>query len=117
MRIAALCDFYDDAYRPLKLIVQAKPYELDWSQILYVAVSAPLEPFEAEDYGDETTVSVLMEDLVRRPDHGVKNNDRILGINLPSIFQRHGTEAGLLAIQMDDVEEALGLERGTLRKS
>ncbi|MNC83247.1 hypothetical protein D3C75_1371040 [compost metagenome] len=47
-----------------------------------------------------------MEDLVRTADTNV------MGINLSQITQRHGTEADLLIIEMDDVEEVLGLERG-----
>lgn len=107
MRIAAFCDFYNTGYRPLKLIIQIKPYELDWSQILYIPVSAPLEQFEPEDYGDELALSVLLEDLVRSAE-----SENIIGINLPGMVQRHGIEADLLIIELDDVEEVLGLERG-----
>ncbi|MNW42165.1 hypothetical protein D3C74_193280 [compost metagenome] len=110
MRLAAFCDFYNDAFRPLKLIILASSNELDWSQTLYVPIASPFEPFETEDFGDLLAVSVLMEDLIRSTDANV------MGINLPQIAQRHGTEAGLLIIEMDDVEEVLGLERGFFRR-
>lgn len=110
MRIAAFCDFYDDAYRPLKLIIQVQPYELDWSQIVYVPISIPFEPFEAEEYGDELALSVLLEDLIRSPE-----TVNVIGINLKRIIQRHGTEASLLIIELDDVEDVLGFERGYFR--
>ncbi|MMZ60850.1 hypothetical protein D3C76_538340 [compost metagenome] len=105
MRIAVFCDFYTDAFRPLKLIVYVNHCEFDWSQTLHIPIAAPLEPFEGEDFGDQLAVSVLMEDLVRTADANV------LGINLAQIAQRHGTEADLLIIEMDDVEEVLGLDR------
>lgn len=110
MRIAAFCDFYDDAYRPLKLVIQVRPYELDWSQIVYVPISVPFEPFEAEEYGDELALSVLLEDLIQSPE-----SENIIGINLKGIYQRHGTEAGLLIIELDNVEDVLGFDRGYFR--
>ncbi|GJM78873.1 hypothetical protein HMSSN139_13690 [Paenibacillus sp. HMSSN-139] len=65
MRIAAYCDFYTDSTRPLQLIVDARPGEMDWSKTLYIPVSGPFEPFADEDFGDLPGVSVLLEDLVR----------------------------------------------------
>lgn len=110
MRIAAFCDFYSDAYRPLKLIIQVRPYELDWSQIVYVPITVPFEPFEAEEYGDELAVSVRLEDLIRSTE-----SDTVIGINLKGIIQRHGAEASLLILELDDVEDVLGFERGYFR--
>ncbi|MNI54720.1 hypothetical protein D3C81_1455290 [compost metagenome] len=109
MRVAAFCDFYSDAFRPLKLIVSVNQHELDWSQTLYVPIAAPFEQFEVEDFGDLLAVSVLMEDLVRTTD------TNILGIHLPQMARRHGTEADLLILEMDDVEEVLGFEHGLFR--
>lgn len=106
MRIRAYCDFYNEAYRPLQLVIKTKPGELDWSKTLYISLPAPLEPLEAEDYGDERGVSVLLEDLVSQID---ANN--VIGILLPQIYNRHGEQFELLIIQMDDVEEILHLDR------
>ncbi|WP_110931932.1 hypothetical protein [Paenibacillus bouchesdurhonensis] len=106
MRIRAYCDFYDEAFRPLQLVIKTEPGELDWSKTLYISLPAPLEPLEAEDYGDHRGVSVLLEDLMSQTEE--KNN---LGILLPQIYARHGEEFELLIVQMDDVEEILHLDR------
>ncbi|MUG45252.1 hypothetical protein [Paenibacillus woosongensis] len=106
MRIRAFCDFYNEAYRPLQLVIKCEPGELDWSQTLYISLPSPLEPLEAEDYGDERGVSVLMDDLVSQAD-----DDSLLGILLPQIYGRHGETFELLLVQMDDVEEILQLDR------
>ncbi|MEK4512277.1 hypothetical protein EJP82_11265 [Paenibacillus anaericanus] len=107
MRIAAYSDFYGEAMRPLQLIIQVHPGELDWSRTLYIPLSSPFDPFEAEEFGDVTGVSVLLEDMVRQP-----GSTPVIGIHLPSIAKRHGTEIHLLILQMDDVEEVLKYERG-----
>lgn len=124
MRIAAYCDFYTDSTRPLQLIVDARPGDLDWSKTLYIPVSGPFEPFAAEDFGDLPGVSVLLEDLVR-PKEPPEFSDvselglalsvpsrRVLGIRLPQIAARCGDtdEIQRLVVQMDDVEEVLGYE-------
>lgn len=124
MRIAAYCDFYADSTRPLQLIVDARPGEMDWSKTLYIPVSGPFEPFAAEDFGDLPGVSVLLEDLVR-PKEPPEFSDvselglalsvpsrRVLGIRLPQIAARCGDtdEILRLVVQMDDVEEVLGYE-------
>ncbi|MOA54311.1 hypothetical protein D3C78_1779050 [compost metagenome] len=96
----------------MKLIIQVSPYELDWSQIVYVPITVPFEPFEAEEYGDELAVSVLLEDLIRSTE-----SENVIGINLKGIIQRHGTEAGLLIIELDDVEDVLGFEPGYFRNT
>ncbi|WP_055107246.1 hypothetical protein [Paenibacillus ihumii] len=106
MRIRAFCDFYNEAYRPLQLVIRSEPGELDWSKTLYISLPSPLEPLEAEDFGDERGVSVLLEDLVNQADES-----RRLGILLPQIYARHGEEFELLIVQMDDVEEILQLDR------
>lgn len=106
MRISAYCDFYDEAFRPLQLVIRSEPGELDWFKTLYISLPAPLEPLEAEDYGDQRAVSVLLEDLVSQTEE--KNG---LGILLPQIYARHGEEFELLIVQMDDVEEILHLDR------
>ncbi|MNJ62494.1 hypothetical protein D3C77_583370 [compost metagenome] len=106
MRIRAFCDFYSEASRPLQLVINANPDELDWSRTLYISIAAPLETLEAEDYGDERGVSVLLEDLVIQTDV-----DNCLGILLPQIYARHREQFELLIIQMDDIEEILQLDR------
>lgn len=106
MRIRAYCNFYDEAFRPLQLVIKTEPGELDWFKTLYIALPAPLEPLEAEDYGDQRAVSVLLEDLVSQTEE--MNG---LGILLPQIYARHGEEFELLIVQMDDVEEILHLDR------
>lgn len=127
MRIAAYCDFYGDATRPLQLIVDARPGELDWSKTLYLPVSGPFEPFAPEDFGDLPGVSVLLEDLVRlkvqepsecsdgsEPNAGLPVQDRqCLGVLLPQIAARCGDpyEIQRLIVQMDDVEEVLSCQR------
>lgn len=126
MRIAAYCDFYTDSTRPLQLIVDARPGELDWSKTLYLPMSSPFAPFSAEDFGDLPGVSVLLEDLVRPKEppesSGGQNQapsslvhaQAVLGIRLPQIAARCGDpdEIQRLVVQMDDVEEVLGYERG-----
>lgn len=122
MRIAAFCDFYEDASRPLQLIVQTRPGELDWSKTLYIPVSGPFEPFAPEDFGDLPGVSVQLEDLVQRqePPEGSGGSANLnaaefagsrpeIGIHLPKIATRHGysSEIQRLVVQMDDVEEVL----------
>ncbi|MGG6314119.1 hypothetical protein [Paenibacillus macerans] len=126
MRIAAYCDFYGDASRPLQLIVHVRPGEPDWSGTLYVPVTGPFEPFAPEDFGDLQGVSVLLEDLMQRkkppgPSGGSERMDGFdfedprphIGINLARIAARHGEpgDIQLLVVQMDDVEEALRYER------
>ncbi len=106
MRIRAYCDFYHEAYRPLQLVIKTEPGELDWSKTLYISLPAPLEPLEAEDYGDERGVSVLLEDLVSQTDE-----ENCLGILLSQIYARHGEQFELLIVQMDDIEEILQLDR------
>lgn len=124
MRIAAYCDFYADSTRPLQLIVDARPGEMDWSKTLYIPVSGPFEPFAAEDFGDLPGVSVLLEDLVRPKEPPEFSGGsqlglalsvpsrRVLGIRLPQIAARCGDldEIQRLVVQMDDVEEVLGYE-------
>ncbi|WP_178024962.1 hypothetical protein [uncultured Paenibacillus sp.] len=124
MRIAAYCDFYTDSTRPLQLIVDARPGDLDWSKTLYIPVSGPFEPFTAEDFGDLPGVSVLLDDLVRpkEPPESSGGSEldqalpvpsrRVLGIRLPQIASRCGDtdEIQRLVVQMDDVEEVLGYE-------
>lgn len=108
MRIAAYSDFYGEAKRPLQLIIQVRPGELDWSSTLYLPLSSPFEPFEAEEFGDGAGVSVLLEDLTRQP-----GSEAVIGIHLPNLAKRHGTSSIYhLVIQMDDVEEVLKFERG-----
>lgn len=111
MRIAAFCDFYDDNPRPLRLIIQARPGELDWSRTLFIPVSGPFEPFDSEDYNDLPGASVLLEDLVRPTETAIEN-EATIGILLPQIAERHRTEIQQLMLQMDDVEEVLKYERG-----
>ncbi|GIP11244.1 hypothetical protein P4H94_03295 [Paenibacillus macerans] len=122
MRIAAFCDFYDDALRPLQLVVRARPGELDWTQTIYIPVSGPFEPFEPEDFGDLPGVSVLLEDLVlpkvppeerETPDNPDHASVKIIGILLSSIAERHENAEDILqlVVQMADVEEVLKYER------
>lgn len=107
MRIAAYSDFYGESMRPLQLIIQVRPGELNWFNTLFIPLSSPFAPFESEDFGDAAGVSVLLEDLIRQP-----GSDAVIGIHLPGIAKRHGTEIQLLIVQMDDVEEVLKFERG-----
>jgi hypothetical protein len=104
MKIMALCDFYTDSVRPLKLIVQAGRGGFDWSQILYIPIAGPFEPADPYELSelDVYGASVLISDLVRRPD-----DPGVLGINLPAIAERHGPEAELLWIEMNDIEEVM----------
>lgn len=124
MRIAAFCDFYDDAPRPLQLVVRSEPGELDWTQTIYIPVSGPFEPFEPEEFGDLPGVSVLLEDLVLpkvlpenggTPDGPEHASVKTIGILLPRITQRHGNvgDTQQLVVQMADVEEVLKYERST----
>lgn len=107
MRISAFCDFYDEAYRPMQLVIKTQPGELDWSSPLYLSIPAPLEPFHSEDFGDESGASVLLDDLVRVP-----GKDNYIGILLPQIKARYGMEFTQLIAQMADVEEILRLNVG-----
>lgn len=104
MKIMALCDFYTDSVRPLKLIIQAGRDGFNWSQTLYIPISGPFEPADPCELSelDVYGASVLVSDLVRRPD-----DSGVLGINLPAIAERHGTDPELLWIEMADVEEVM----------
>ncbi|MCM3699253.1 hypothetical protein [Paenibacillus macerans] len=104
MKIMALCDFYTDSVRPLKLIVQAGRDGFDWSQVLYIPISGPFEPADPCELSelDVQGASVLLSDLVRRQDNPVE-----LGINMPAIAERHGPDPELLWIEMDDAEEVM----------
>ncbi|MEG6590454.1 hypothetical protein [Paenibacillus barengoltzii] len=125
MRIAAYCDYYTDSIRPLQLIVDLQPGDVDWSETLYIPVSGPFEPFAPEDFGDLPCVSVLLEDLVRpkleqepsdQISAGAPNtshshpSQQLLGIRLPQIAARCGDPSDIqrLVLQMDEVEEILG---------
>ncbi|CAM4423966.1 hypothetical protein U9M73_10765 [Paenibacillus phoenicis] len=127
MRIAAYCDFYTDSIRPLQLIVDIQPGDVDWSETLYLPVSGPFEPFTSEDFGDLPCVSVLLEDLVRPKQEPSEYTTvcepgtttsvpsrRVLGIRLPQIAARCGDPSDIqrLVLQMDDATEVLGYERG-----
>ncbi|MGP0583651.1 hypothetical protein [Paenibacillus timonensis] len=104
MQIMALCDFYSDSVRPLKLIVQAGRGGFVWSQVLYIPISGPFEPADPYELSelDVYGASVLMSDLVRRSD-----DPGALGINMPAISERHGPDPELLWIEMADVEEVM----------
>lgn len=105
MRTFAYYDFYSEDIRPLQLIVRAEPHELDWSAVLYIPVFGPFHRFEAEDFGDLTNITVLLGDLTRIPGDQLR-----IGINLPQIANRHGTEVEQLILQMGDVEEVMRFE-------
>lgn len=123
MRIAAFCDFYGEASRPLQLIIRSGRGEMDWSKPLYIAVAGPFEPFTAEDFGDLYGVSVLLEDLLiceyEEPPGYPGGSEELsmshscakvcIGLDLPQIAARctHSEDIQFLAIQMDDVEEVL----------
>lgn len=111
MRIAAFYDFYGDRVRPLNIIIRMESGELDWSSTLYFPVHGPFEHFEPEDYGDLPGVSVLLEDLVTAPEEGESEIRQYLGIHLPSIARRHGTDICLFMIQMGDMVEVLNSRR------
>lgn len=101
MRISAYYDYYTDQIRPLQLVVRPNLDEFDWTQTLYIPVDGPFERLEPEDYGDMLCVSVLLSDLTL----GISSGQ--IGIKLPSIAARHSTDAKLLILLMDDVEELL----------
>lgn len=101
MRISAYYDFYTDRVRPLQLVVKPAANELDWSNTLFIPVDGPFERLEPEDYGDMLCVSVLLSDLILGTSSGQ------IGINLPTIAERHGTDIEQFLILMDDVEEIL----------
>lgn len=103
MRTSAYYDFYTDQIRPLKLIVRPEVDELDWSQTLYIPVNGPFERHAPEDFGDLYCVSVLLSDLTL----GIESGQ--LGINMAAIAERHGTDAELFILLMDDVEEIVQL--------
>jgi hypothetical protein len=102
MQIIALCDYYSDSVRPLKLIEQASRGGFNWSQILYIPIAGPFEPADPYELADAPGASVLISDLVRR-----SGEDNLLGINLPAIAERHGPDPELLWIEMADVEEVM----------
>lgn len=123
MRIAAYFDFYTDSIRPLQLIVDLQPRDVDWSETLYLPVSEPFEPFVSEDFGDLPCVSVQLEDLVRPKQEPPEllsidepytttsiPSQQVIGIRLPHIAARCGDPSDIqrLVLQMDDVEEVLG---------
>lgn len=104
MRLAVYCDFISEGIHPLQLIVQPDPGELNWSEVLYLPLSGPFEPFEAEHFGDLIGASVLLEDLVISHEEPEK-----IGIRLPQISARHPeADISLLILQIADVEEVLG---------
>ncbi|MCY9734680.1 hypothetical protein M5X00_32025 [Paenibacillus alvei] len=103
MHISAYYDYYTDQIRPLKLVVRPDPEELDWTQTIYLPVDGPFERLEPEDYGDMLCVSVLLPDITLGTSRGQ------IGINLPAIADRHGTDAELFILLMDDVEEVMKL--------
>jgi len=104
MRLSVYCDFITEGIHPLQLIVQPEPGELNWSEVLYLPLSGPFEPFEAEQFGDLAGVSVLLEDLIVNREAPEK-----IGIRLPQISVRHpGTDISLFILQIADVEEVLG---------
>lgn len=104
MKIMALCDFYTESIRPLKLIVQAGRDGFNWSKTLYIPIAGPFEPADPYELAelDVQGASVLISDLVRRQD-----DVSCLGINLPAIAERHGPDPELLWIEMADVEEVM----------
>ncbi|MCY7484280.1 hypothetical protein [Paenibacillus alvei] len=101
LRFSAYYDFYTDRIRPLQLIVRLDPDELDWTKTLYITVDGPFERLEPEDFGDMLCASVILSDLTL----GISNG--LIGINLPAVAARHSTDAELLILLMDDVEELL----------
>ncbi|WMT42175.1 hypothetical protein RE628_07095 [Paenibacillus sp. D2_2] len=104
MRLAVYCDFISEGIHPLQLIVQPESGELDWSEVLYLPLSGPFEPFEAEQFGDLTGVSVLLEDLIVN-----RKDPEKIGIRLSQISARHPeADIALFILQIADVEEVLG---------
>ena len=112
MRLALVCDFITDGIRPLQLVVQTKPGELDWDKILYLPLSGPYERFEPEEFVDEIGASVLLEDLILTRDEDEELGMK-LGIGLPNLARRHpGADITLLIVQVADAEEVLGYKWG-----
>lgn len=108
MRLWLYCDFVVDDIRPLQLIVEILPGELDWSENLYLPLAGPFERWESEQFADLAGVSVLLEDLVLK-----RSEEEELGILLPQIALRHpGADVELLVIQISDAEEVLGYKWG-----
>ncbi|NWL87065.1 hypothetical protein DMN77_05560 [Paenibacillus sp. 79R4] len=104
MRLAVYCDFISEGIHPLQLIIQPDPGELDWGEVLYLPLSGPFEPFEAEQFGDLIGASVLLEDLVISHEEPEQ-----IGIRLPQITSRYPeADISLLILQIADVEEVLG---------
>ncbi|MBU5673191.1 hypothetical protein KQJ23_15285 [Paenibacillus sp. MSJ-6] len=104
MQIKALCDYYSDSVKPMKLVVQADRGGFDWSQTLYIPVAGPFEPLDPYELPELTSASVLISDLVRR-----EREPGEIGINMPAIAERHGLDPEQLWIEMDDVEEVMKL--------
>lgn len=108
MRLAVYCDFISEGMHPLQLIIRPEPGELDWSKTLYLPLSGPFEPFEAEQFGDLIGASILLEDLVVGND-----SPEQIGIALPQVAERYpGADISLLILQIADVEEILGYRWG-----
>ncbi|HEY4390732.1 MAG TPA: hypothetical protein VGN02_05225 [Paenibacillus sp.] len=104
MRLAVYCDFLSEGIHPLQLIVQPESGELNWSEVLYLPLSGPFEPLEAEQFGDLTGVSVLLEDLIVNREDPEK-----IAIRLSQISARHPeADISLFILQIADVEEVLG---------
>lgn len=108
MRLALYCDFVLDGIRPLQLVIETQPGELDWTEILYLPLSGPFERFEPEQFDDKIGASVLLEDLVLK-----RGGNEELGVVLPNLALRHpGADITLLVIQISDAEEVLEYKWG-----
>ena len=108
MKLALYCDFILEEIRPLQLVIQFGPGEPNWSDILYLPLQGPFEPFEPENFEDRIIASVLLEDLVLKRSDGEE-----LGILLPNLARRHpGADITMLVVQIADAEEVLGYKWG-----
>ncbi|WP_334075207.1 MULTISPECIES: hypothetical protein [Paenibacillus] len=108
MKLALYCDFVSEEIRPLQLVIRFDPGEPNWSDILYLPLRGPFEPFEPEGFEDRIVASVLLEDLVLKRD-----DEEELGILLPNLARRHpAADITVLVVQIADAEEVLGVKWG-----
>lgn len=59
----ALCDYYSDSVKPMKLVVRAVRGGFDWSQTLYIPVAGPFEPLDPYELPDPELLWIEMADV------------------------------------------------------
>ncbi|WP_209858495.1 hypothetical protein [Paenibacillus shirakamiensis] len=106
MRIGVIHEFATEHQAPTLVLVKLSGDEIDYSQTLRLDIPLVWNSFDMEEYGDGTTLSITLEDLIVPRLKGLGHS---VAIDLPRILARYGPELSLdqLVIRLQDIEEVI----------